>query len=752
VNTFNSFIENELNEAQRKAVLQASGSILVIAGAGSGKTRVITARIAHLLLNHNTNPRSLIALTFTNKAAQEMKHRLASFLGTDKGLPFIGTFHSYCLYLLRTNPHLAPYPNFTILDDDDQVSILRKFIKNNGLEKQLSPRTALSQISAIKNSSTSEHAKTSLILELYNAYEQEKKKSNSLDFDDLLLEVLNLFKSNSEFTANFQNSMAHILIDEYQDTNHVQHDLLKCMALGVDNKVRATSLCAVGDEDQSIYSWRGAVVENIRKFQEDFGPVTKIKIEQNYRSVEPILKAANSVISHNKNRNEKVLWSSKQASERIMQLKCKSEYQEAEALATLIENAQSKIPLQEMAILYRTHYQSRPLEEALIKASIPYRIIGGLQFYQRKEIKDILAYMRLVVNGHDRVSFYRILNTPTRGFGEKFEELVSEHWHDKPQATFREILSDMLTLNIVDGASKRGKALLDFLAIFSSLSSAEKPSTVFDAIVKQTDYYSYLHDSCEPAEYEVKRDNARELRNALAHYEEAPSDKAERTVEDFLHEVALLQEKLDAAKEDNNCVKLMTLHGAKGLEFDLVMIAGLEEGIFPSSRSIVATESLEEERRLFYVGITRAKEYLLISHARIRNSYGQTSEQTESRFMREIPASLMKVAQLSHMSSFELKSLFQEWLELRKAPKNIMLFNTIKQAKEKAASVSAPITTLKETKKLAGGWSKNRTVLHGTFGSGVIKEVEKKTNETYIVTVQFKGGTKKLLSTFLTLL
>ena len=435
MNNFNDFIKNNLNTHQQKAVKKKSGAILVTAGAGSGKTRVITSRIANLILNQKQDPKSIIALTFTNKAAGEMRERINNFLQEKHVSPFVGTFHSYCLLLLRKNSDLLPFQNFSILDADDQKSLIKKILKQHGLEKEFSPAQIQYQISKLKNklgaNTENEIYLPKIIKEIYTAYETEKTMAHSLDFDDLLLQILRIFSEDEKFKKKHQETIKHILVDEYQDTNSVQHELLKQMALN-KNKFVIKTLCAVGDEDQSIYSWRGAQVENILNFQHDFKPVTKIKIEQNYRSVQPILNIANKVIAHNKMRNPKNLWSEKKAKNRIMCLNCKSNYQEADVIACFLENQSSQKNLNDIAILYRTHFQSRFLEESLIQSNIPYKIIGGIRFYERKEIKDIIAYLKLIANPFDRTSFFRIINIPTRGLGQKFEDLIYTKWNQNP--------------------------------------------------------------------------------------------------------------------------------------------------------------------------------------------------------------------------------------------------------------------------------------------------------------------------------
>ncbi|MCK4265319.1 UvrD-helicase domain-containing protein [Candidatus Babeliales bacterium] len=751
-----TFIKEELNPQQQKAVIHENGSVLVIAGAGSGKTRVITARIAHLIANKKVDPNSIIALTFTNKAAGEMKERVASFLDEDTKIPFIGTFHSYCLLLLRKNPKIAPFENFSILDEEDQRTIVKKIIKYHGLEKQIPIPQAVSQISNLKNklafSFDEKNFIKPVIRDIYTAYEVERKAARSLDFDDLLLETLKLFFQNSDFKKKFQSKINHILVDEYQDTNLVQHELLKQMTLGNDNKSK--SICAVGDEDQSIYSWRGAVVANMLKFDEDFAPVTKIKIEQNYRSVIPILEAANEIIKNNKLRNKKNLWSTRKAKNRILSLSNKSEYQEADNITQFI-NTLPKSKRNSIAILYRTHFQSRIIEEALTSRGIPYKIIGGIQFYQRKEIKDIIAYLRLIANPFDRVSFFRILNIPSRGIGNKFENIIVEEWEKHPNLNALEFLNTLIEEQSNELTTRRIEALKSFLDVFYGLDKSKSTSFLIKIILEKTAYVGYLKDSYEEQESEAKIENIRELQQSVSYYENSSSNENTKTLENFLHSISLMQEHSDKPKEKSiPPVLLMTLHAAKGLEFDTVIISGLEEGIFPSSRSLNNNESLEEERRLFYVGITRAKERLIISHALGRNTFGQFNEQTASRFLDEIPFNLIQEVNASFLHSSQTSQMFNQWLGTKNQEKEIIFFGTIpSKVKTKAVNKTK---FLKEAKKMTnlnnlsnGPWKSNQIVSHKKFGSGIIKKVEKKDGNDYYITAIFKSGIKKLLSSYL---
>ncbi len=651
---FSIFFEKQLNPEQQAAVRHKSGVLVVRAGAGSGKTRVITARITHLLLKNSVAPGAILALTFTNKAAREMKERMLDFVST--ALPYVGTFHSYCLRILKTEPDFFS-SSFTVLDENDQQSLLKTIIKRAHLEKKITARQAAASFSHIKNQSPSDVRLDPLMQQLYALYEKEKSECHALDFDDLLLEVLKLFKTSALFKARFQERIRHILIDEYQDTNTVQHELLKHMAQSPDKTLAIDSVCVVGDEDQSIYSWRGATVTNILNFARDFPGAHYITIEQNYRSVQPILNAANSVIQHNDQRKPKKLWSDRNGNDRIRIVQCASEYHEAEAIALKLKLASRAHSLNDYAILYRSHYQSRSLEEALIRHALPYKIIGGLQFYERLEIKDLLAYLRLVVNPFDRVAFSRIINSPNRGLGDKFQQQFMSLWHQHYLYDFKHIADLLLKSNELPKAKR--DSLEEFLALYQTLSPYESATTALDKILRCINYIHYLKNNFEPEEATTKIENVHELAQAVAFFE----TQKVATLAAFLDEVALMQE-FSRPGDETNCVKLMTIHAAKGLEYETIILAGFEDGIFPSAHAINDVDRLEEERRLLYVAITRAKERLLVTHSRYRSIWGQINNQDPSRFLREFPEEYIQHHDGSYWSSAQLLSYFSSWLKI----------------------------------------------------------------------------------------
>lgn len=737
--SFDQFIKKQLNTAQKKAVQHTSGPLLVIAGAGSGKTRVITARIVNLLLNHAVAPHAIIALTFTNKAAREMQERIQKFIGNTPDKPFIGTFHSYCLQLLRRYAHLVDLPTFSILDTDDQKQILQGIIKREFLEKRVSPKSLGYQISRLKNQLAIDKSHAGqvdpFVYQLYKAYEKEKTASKCLDFDDLLLKVHELFGKNKEFKYARQEQVRHILVDEYQDTNMVQHALLKHMAL--DGKTfTIDSLCAVGDEDQSVYSWRGATVANIMNFKKDFKKTKTITIETNYRSVQPILHTANKVISHNTTRYPKKLVTDRTARDRVRALRCMSAYQEGEILAHLAGNERKKNKQHTVAVLYRAHYQSRSLEEALIRYNIPYKIIGGIQFYERREIKDILGYLRLIANPFDRVSLIRSINTPARGLGQKFTEQFHSIWQQEPLYGYTDVAQQMLKDNLVKG--KKAQSLEKFLKILNGIFAHDAPSNAIQRIIDATGYIAYLQDTNEPKEAEGRIENVKELVRASAFFEQTGI----KTVREFLHEIALMTQKAQAKDDQEGTVQLMTLHAAKGLEFDTVLLPGLEEGVFPSARSSLEQDSLEEERRLLYVGITRAKERLLFTHSRYRTTYGQMLEQTPSRFLSELPTHLVGMTDCATWSRLQFQQFFAEWLGINTAS-SVLTFGAAMTPKQ-------PTTTLPKAKpkSSSGALKKNQLVKHAKFGVGLVKEIEKRGDDLF-VSAQFKTGLKRVKANFL---
>ncbi|MGB8468264.1 MAG: UvrD-helicase domain-containing protein [Candidatus Babeliales bacterium] len=744
-------MEKLLNESQQAAVLHENGPLLVTAGAGSGKTGVITYRIADLLVRKNIAPKAIIGLTFTNKAAGEMKERIER-AAPDKQQPFIGTFHSYCLNILKNNIGLLNRPAFTILDADDQHSMLQTIIKRSRIDKKTNPKTLAYQISMYKNSAVTQTNQElfvdPLFRELLLEYEREKRVSNCFDFDDLLIETVQLFLKHEEFRQRHQQTVRHILVDEYQDTNSTQHALLKAMALD-KKKFVIDSLCAVGDEDQSIYSWRGATIHNMLNFAHDFAGTQTIKIEQNYRCAQPILDVANSIINYNIQRNPKNLWSTKKGADRVRVLHCFSGYQEGIVITELV-NAIRSHPHHgsySVAVLYRAHYQSRAIEEALIRQSITYTIVGGIEFYERKEIKDIFAYLKLLANPFDRVAFFRIINCPLRGLGDKLQEQLYQLWQEQPFYSFEQCIQLALNQGLVSGIKK--DALVQFVALYTEAKkNIHNAAAAIQFFIAQTQYIAYLQQAYEKDESETKIENIKELLRAAEHF----TTNGITSVEQLLHEVALMQHKMNDTDEQHTPVTLMTIHAAKGLEFDLVVIAGMEEGIFPSARSIVDPELVEEERRLLYVAITRAKEYLLITHAKNRHSFGSMTDQRPSRFIQEIPSKTASSSSALHWNERQINTYCAEWLGTQK--KNVVYtFNstTVQNTPVRKPIAAQPREQYPQsrTSELLVPFAIRESVTHATFGIGVVQAIETKDSTTSIVTVQFPTGTKKISAHFL---
>lgn len=786
------FLETNLNTDQKQAVVPHKGILLVRAGAGSGKTRVITARIANLIQNHSVEPTEIIALTFTNKAAQEMRERVKQFLDNSSALPFVGTFHSYCLRFLKINSNLLPFSNFSILDDSDQLKIAKDIINQTQTAKKVTPYQLLSLISNIKNNFSFDNKYLDSVQpffrELYQFYETKKNTAHCLDFDDLLVWTVKILHNCPDIRTNTQRFTKHILVDEYQDTNKIQHTLLKLLSLE-DDKFSLDSLCVVGDEDQSIYSWRGAIVSNILNFNRDFENAKIITIEQNYRSVQPILETANSIIENNKLRNPKNLSSTKKAENRVQILECNSSKQEAEIIAQFLKQPNDQIKLKNTAILYRSHFQSRNIEEAFMRHSIPYQIIGGIQFYNRQEIKDIFAYLRLIVNPYDRVALSRAINTPTRGLGPKFEEIFNSIWDQQPFLDFRQVGKKLLDESAASGL--KAQSFINFLDIFEELTPTSKASFAIETILKKTHYYNYI-DSLEDNKEnsQARKDNIKELINSVTYLEQTN----DQNLEQFLQEVSLLQDQMHDKSQSSDCVKLMTLHAAKGLEFDTVIIIGCEEGILPSTRSFEQIESIEEERRLLYVGITRARERLLTTYTRYRFTYGQATDQRPSRFLAEFPSKVVNTYDARFWQEAQVKAHFNSWLNNTKQitqtlepsrQLNHTSFSTTKingkinsritQEQAIQASSTNRSVTIKngslENNYLSGknysqnlnntnlgnqnlnsknlsNWRLYQTVQHENFGLGVIQNIETKKDKIYL-SIRFNAGLKKIESSFI---
>ncbi len=759
------FIDSQLNDAQKEAVLHTTGPLQVIAGAGSGKTRVITSRIVHLMLNHFVPPHCIVALTFTNKASKEMKERIAKFLDDKYTLPFVGTFHAFCVQILKKNQDLLAAPFFSILDSDDQEKMVKGILQRANLHKQYSAKNVVYTISKMKNATKNPDNPDlnllghPIVQDVYSAYEQEKLASKCYDFDDIILETVKLFKTNDQFKKNFQSRVRHILVDEYQDTNVIQHELLRQMGL-YDNTIAVDSVCVVGDEDQSIYSWRGATVENMLHFKKDFSGTTTIKIEQNYRSAKSVLEIANAIIKNNRQRTPKILRATKKSKSKPLGLQLMSSYQEASVISHLIIHIKQHKPGTSIALLYRTHAQSRTLEESLIKESIAYKIIGGVQFYDRKEIKDLIAYLKLIANPFDRTSFFRIINIPSRGLGAKFEDQVYNIWQDQPFLTFQDVLQKLIDNETLKGNKKA--AVENFISIFNGLTPTTISSNALQQVILRTQYLRYIKDAYE-VDAQTRIENIQELENAMKHFASHGTDMVEK----FLHEVALLQDKLAHQQTSSDAVLLMTLHAAKGLEFDTVILPGLEDGILPTQRSTYNSNAIEEERRLFYVGITRARENLVITYTKHRYAYGQMIDQIPSRFLSEIPSDLLEFVDCTYWQQYEFSALFKQWLtntletipvksNAYKPSNTTRLRPTVFAKATPVKSYGGQATKTKSKKQtFAIGedakktiWKVNQPVKHKKYGIGLIKKIEKKGASDTHLTILFNGQEKKISAKF----
>jgi len=624
-----------LNDAQKQAVETTSGPLLILAGAGSGKTKTLTHRIANLISKNNIAPNQIMAVTFTNKAAKEMRHRLGALLGQNSEsrnfMPWMGTFHGLCVKLLRIDGnHIGVGNNFVIYDEDDRQSLIKQSMKSLGIDpKVLKPQFISSVISSSKNElidpeeyeSQASYPNQKQIAKVYKDYEERRKKADALDFDDLLIEVVRLFKENPEITRKWSNNFKHILIDEYQDTNAAQYAIVKAL---VNNE---KNICVVGDDWQSIYSWRGADFKNILNFEKDFPGAKVIKLEQNYRSTGNILNAAQNVITKNRDRTDKKLWTDAGNGEPVSIHGLRDESEEAHVVA---ERIYSHVSIKartydDFAVLYRTNAQSLVMEKALINFRIPYRIVGGTRFYDRKEIKDIVAYLRLVYQPNDIVSFTRIVNVPTRSIGDtSLERFIN--WQQK---TGQDLLSSLENVNHADGLTPRAKA--SFAALGNIIYKLREnmannnPAELINQLIKMTGYNDYLNDGTPQAEERLE--NIGSLISEAQNYV---------TLSDYLEEVALMSS-ADAESETDK-VTLMTLHAAKGLEFPVVFIVGLEEGILPHSRVFTSGKDadLEEERRLMYVGMTRARQELHLCYAMSRSVFGSRSYNPMSRFITDM--------------------------------------------------------------------------------------------------------------------
>jgi len=655
-----------LNPQQQEAVQHAGSPLLVVAGAGSGKTRVLTRRIAYLLAERNVAPYEVLAITFTNKAAGEMKERVAELVGDRARSMWVSTFHSACVRILRKEAQLLGYSNsFTIYDQSDSLRLITLVMRDMNLDsKKYAPRAVQSLISSAKNElqgpadylNQSKNQFDQIVADVYAIYQKRLTSANSMDFDDLIAKTVEVLQRHPEARAKYRSRFRHILVDEYQDTNHAQYILIKELVGDVRDGFPIAELCVVGDADQSIYAFRGANIRNILQFEADYPQARTILLEQNYRSTQNILSAANSVIANNENRKEKNLWSESGAGSTLVGHVAESEHDEAEFVLSEISRLRDlgKSNPGDTAIFYRTNAQSRVFEEVFLRSGIPYKVVGGVRFYERREVKDFLAYLRVLVNPEDEVSLRRIINTPKRGIGDRALDLIDLHANARG-LTFWQSLCEVE--NNQEIAARSGSSIIEFVKLIQSLQTLveakTRPSVIAQAVLEQSGLLAELSESSDPQD-EVRVENLEELVAVATEYEESEVDEGEEiSLVGFLEDVSLVADadQIPEGEDHGGVVTMMTLHTAKGLEFPTVFLTGMEEGIFPHSRTLGDPEELQEERRLAYVGLTRARENLFITRAEYRSSWGAPNYNAPSRFLSEIPDSVIEWNEVQEKAS-----------------------------------------------------------------------------------------------------
>jgi DNA helicase-2/ATP-dependent DNA helicase PcrA len=712
-----------LNEQQKEAVTIANGPLLIIAGAGSGKTKTLTHRVAYLIKNHQVSPRNILAVTFTNKAAGEMRERILKILYPEAShnfkyslyhnndqLPTIGTFHAICSKILRSEIEVLGYEkSFHIIDDQDQQALMKRVLKELEIDpQQFNPRAILAAIGKAKNELiTSDEFESrangyyeEIVAKTYKRYQSQLKENNGLDFDDILMFMVQIFQRFPNVLAKYQKQFKYILVDEYQDTNRAQYLLINMLA----GKHR--NLCVVGDDWQSIYKFRGADIQNILNFEKDYPEAKVIHLEQNYRSTQVILDAAYGVISKNINRKDKKLWTEKEAGHPVTSFEAEDERGEAEFVAHEIKKEGA--PYSKYVVLYRTNAQSRVIEETFLKKSLPYRIIGGIKFYQRKEVKDMVAYLKLISNYNDAISLGRIINEPKRGLGnislKKWLSIARESKTNPIEANLETANEEYHLLSTKKDAIAK---LCDFIKRMKEIRSRITLADFIEKVFRESGYEKMLLS--EGAEGEMRWENVKELITVAQKYDEMKDDYSD-LLSAFLEEVALASD-VDNVDQNQDAVHLMTLHSAKGLEFPTVFIVGLEEGILPHSRSMLSHAEMEEERRLMYVGLTRAKEKIYLLFTRQRSIFGSTQMNSPSRFLDDIPESLMQKNSYREVEQKVFESL-------------------LKNNKKKKQTVI----------KFKGG----EKVRHAEFGDGIVVSASGDT-----ITVAFKkAGIKRLSAEF----
>ncbi|QZT34638.1 DNA helicase PcrA [Caldalkalibacillus thermarum TA2.A1] len=717
-----------LNEQQRQAVLTTEGPVLIMAGAGSGKTRVLTHRIAYLLAEKGIAPYNIMAITFTNKAAREMKERVAHLVDPVAEDIWISTFHSMCVRILRRDIDRIGYNrHFSILDTQDQLAVIKECMKELNIDsKKFDPRAVLGTISAYKNelktpeqvSQLAGNYYDQIVATVYEKYQQTLRSNHALDFDDLIMQTVHLFQQVPDVLDYYQRKFQYIHVDEYQDTNRAQYLLVRMLADFHRN------ICVVGDSDQSIYKWRGADISIILSFEEDYQDATVIKLEQNYRSTKRILEAANEVIKHNVQRKEKKLWTANEQGSRIKYYRAENEHDEAYFVTKQIQEAvKAGRNYSDFAILYRTNAQSRVLEEVFVKANIPYQMVGGIKFYERKEIKDILAYLRLIANPNDDISFRRIVNVPKRGIGQASLDKLASYAAEKNMSLF-EALAEVDFIGLNKRAANQLARFYELIHNWSRQVEYLSVSELTGDVLEKTGYKAALLQE-GTLEAKGRLENVEEFLSVTQEFEKKNEDKS---LPAFLDEVALVSD-IDQVDEDQegNAVMLMTLHAAKGLEFPVVFLVGMENNLFPHSRSALDEEELEEERRLAYVGITRAEEELYLTNAKMRTIFGQTVMNPESCFIEEIPDHLLEAVHGEEKAPLRLTSTGRE--------------TPGRSSGRRLSPERSQASTL--------SWQVGEKVQHAKWGVGTIVSLKGEGDDLEL-TIAFSPpvGLKRLLATF----
>lgn len=760
-------IYDKLNEPQREAVYHTDGPLLILAGAGSGKTRVLTHRIAYLIGERGVDAWNILAITFTNKAAEEMRQRVDNLVGFGAESVWVSTFHSACVRILRRFIDRLGYENhFTIYDTDDQKTLIKEVCRKVDVDtKVFKERSLLSAISSAKNemilpdefelNAGGDFAKMK-IAKVYREYEAQMRANNALDFDDLLVKTVQLLQTQPDVLESYQERFRYIMVDEYQDTNTVQFQLVSLLAGKYKN------LCVVGDDDQSIYKFRGANIRNILDFEHEFPDAKVIKLEQNYRSTGNILNAANSVIANNRGRKEKSLWTENGEGELIRLRQFDTAFDEADFIGEDIKSAvRQGGSYNDSAVLYRTNAQSRLLEEKFIAMNIPYKIVGGVNFYARREIKDLLAYLKTIDNGRDDVAVRRIINVPKRGIGLTTINRIQESATERGIGFYEALLAPGLIAGVGRSATKLDSfaALIEY---FKTLAEEMNITDLLQEVIEKTGYIESLENE-DKEEAKTRKENIDELISKAATYEESCQDKDEKaTLSGFLEEVALVAD-IDSLDEDQEYVVLMTLHSAKGLEFPRVYLAGMEDGLFPGYMSINAgdREELEEERRLCYVGITRAEQELTLTSARRRMVHGETQYNPMSRFVKEIPRELLDTGNKKFTQETEMPAQQNTYARAREAFRAQAFAGALggmtptkNQGAGKPLTGSQALASLQKGSQLAAGgngplgYEVGDRVRHVKFGEGTVTDI-KEGGRDHEVTIEFDSvGTRRMFAKF----